>query len=90
MLAIKNLARRKIRSALTVLGISIGVASVVALVAVARGLRNQFDDFLAVGEAHLVLTRAGAADPFISYLPDDLIDRLAGVQDVAEDGQPTG
>jgi putative ABC transport system permease protein len=83
MLAVKNLARRKIRSALTILGISIGVASVVALVAVARGLRKQFDEFLAIGEAHLVLTRAGAADPFISYLPDDLIDRLAETPDVA-------
>jgi putative ABC transport system permease protein len=83
MLAVKNLARRKIRSALTILGISIGVASVVALVAVARGLRKQFDDFLAVGEAHLVLSRAGAADPFISYLPDDLIERLAAMPEVA-------
>jgi putative ABC transport system permease protein len=77
MLAVKNLARRKIRSTLTVLGVAIGIASVVALVAVARGLRKQFNEFFAVGDAHLVLTRAGAADPFISYLPDDLIGRLA-------------
>jgi putative ABC transport system permease protein len=83
MLTIRNLTRRKTRSALTVLGISVGVAAVVALVAVARGLRKQFDDFLAVGEAHLVLTRAGAADPFISYLPDDLIGRLDAMPIVA-------
>jgi putative ABC transport system permease protein len=76
MLAVKNLARRKIRSTLTVLGVAIGIASVVALVAVARGLRKQFNELFDVGEAHLVLTRAGAADPFISYLPDNLIDRL--------------
>jgi putative ABC transport system permease protein len=77
MLAVKNLSRRKIRSTLTVLGVAIGIASVVAVVAVARGLRQQFNEFFALGEAHLVLTRAGAADPFISYLPEDLIGRLA-------------
>ncbi|MHC4990664.1 MAG: ABC transporter permease [Planctomycetota bacterium] len=76
MLAVKNLTRRKIRSTLTVLGVAVGIASVVSLMAVARGLRKQFNEFFAVGDAHLVLTRAGAADPFISYLPDDLIERL--------------
>ncbi|MHC5048945.1 MAG: ABC transporter permease, partial [Planctomycetota bacterium] len=49
MLAVKNLARRKIRSTLTVLGVAIGIASVVALVAVARGLRKQFNELFDVG-----------------------------------------
>lgn len=83
MIAVRNLTRRKIRSTLTMLGVAIGIAAVVALVAVARGIRQQFNDFFTAGEAHLVLTRAGAADPFISYLPDTLIDRLIELDSVA-------
>ncbi|MHC4415944.1 MAG: ABC transporter permease [Planctomycetota bacterium] len=83
MQALKNLSRRKVRSSLTVIGVAIGIATVVALIAVARGLRRQFNDFFAVGNAHLVLTRKGAADPFISYLPDGLIERLAGMEGIA-------
>ena len=72
------------RTGLTVLGVAIGIAAVVSLIAVARGIRGQFNDFFAAGEAHLVLTRAGAADPFISYLPDDLPERLRAVEGVSE------
>lgn len=77
------MSRRKVRSALTILGVAIGIATVVALVAVARGLRQQFNAFFAAGEAHLVLSRAGAADPFISHLPDTLIERLRETDGVA-------
>jgi len=83
MLALRNLTRRKIRSGLTVLGVAIGIAAVVALLAVARGIRAQFNSFFATGDAHLVLTRAGAADPFISYLPDALLDKLRAFDGVA-------
>ena len=83
MLAFKNLARRKVRSLLTVVGVAVGVATVVALVSVARGLRGQFNDFFAAGDAHLVLSRKGASDPFISYLPDDLIEKLLDTEGVA-------
>ena len=76
MLAIRNLTRRKVRSLLTILGVAVGVATVVALVTVARGIRKQFNGFFAAGNAHLVLTRRGASDPFISYLPDRLLFRF--------------
>ena len=41
MLAVKNLFRRKVRTALTALGVGIGVAVVVALVSVSKGMRGQ-------------------------------------------------
>ena len=63
MLAVRNMTRRKTRSALTILGVAIGIAAVVALIAVARGIRRQFNVVFAAGEAHLVLSRAGAAAP---------------------------
>ena len=76
MLSLKNLRRRKIRTGLTALGVAIGVAIIVALISVAKGLQSQFDQLFAAGDAHLVVTRKGAADPFISYLPDTLVDEL--------------
>ena len=72
MFALKNLLRRRIRTALTVLGVSVGVATVVALVSVSRGFRSQFDAFFAAGDTHLVLTLKDAADPFVSYLDEDV------------------
>jgi putative ABC transport system permease protein len=79
---LKNLLRRKIRTALTVLGVAVGVSIVVALVSVSKGLQTQFDRLFAAGDAHLVLTRKGAADPFISYLPDTLLDDLREAENV--------
>lgn len=83
MLVVKNLLRRKVRSLLTIVGVAVGIATVVALVSVARGLRKQFNDFFTAGNAHLVLTRAGASDPFISYLPDTLVEVLLQTEHVA-------
>ena len=82
MLAVKNLARRKVRSLLTMMGVAVGIATVVAMVTVARGFRAQFNDFFAAGNAHLVLTRRGASDPFISFLPDRLIERLTQTEGI--------
>ena len=76
MLALKNLARRKIRTGLTVLGVGLGVAAVVALVSIAQGMRGQLDSVFTGSDAHLVLTRKGAADPFTSFLDDDLVPEL--------------
>ncbi len=78
MLALRNLTRRRVRTLLTVVGVAVGIAAVVALVAVARGIREQINEFFATGDAHLVLSRKGASDPFISYLPSSLPGELRG------------
>jgi hypothetical protein len=83
VLALKTLARRKIRTALTAVGVATGVATVVALVAVTRGLHGQLNGMFDVGQGYLVVTRKGAADPLISYLPDGLLDGLAATEGVA-------
>jgi len=75
--ALRNLLRRRVRTALTVLGAAMGVATVVALVSVSRGFQGQFDAAFAADEAHLVLTQRDAADPFLSYLPESLAARIA-------------
>jgi len=83
MLALRNLLRRKVRTVLTAFGVAIGVGTVIALLSVARGFRSQFDSFFSAGNAHLVVSRKGAADPFLSYLPDELADRLRAVPGIA-------
>ncbi|HIC93569.1 MAG TPA: hypothetical protein EYP09_04885 [Anaerolineae bacterium] len=57
---LKNLFRRKGRTILTLVGIAIGVAAIVALGAVARGMRAGFAAMTRGSQADLVLTRAGA------------------------------
>src|SRR2546429_116451 len=42
MLPIQNLLRRKVRTLFALLGIAVGISSVVSIVSVARGLRDQF------------------------------------------------
>jgi len=84
MLGFRNLLRRKVRSALTLIGIAVAVATIVSLIAISRGFRKQFNNLLSVGDAHLVLSRKGAPDPFISYLPESLLSDLSVFPGVAE------
>jgi ABC-type lipoprotein release transport system permease subunit len=70
MLSLRNLLRRKVRTALTVSGVAVGVCIVVALTSVARGFRTQLNGMFSAGKAHLILSRKDAADPILSYLPD--------------------
>ena len=60
MIFLKNLFRRKGRTILTLMGIAIGVAAIIALGAVAQGLRASFAAMTQGSQAGLVLTQAGA------------------------------
>jgi len=55
---LKNLFRRKARTLLTLLGIAIGVAAMVALGAVGRGLKTGFAAVTQGSQADLVLSQA--------------------------------
>ena len=84
MLSLRNLLRRKVRTLLTVIGVAVGVSIVVALASVARGFRSQVNGMFAAGEAHLILSRRGASDPILSYLPDALLADLRAHPAVAD------
>ena len=60
---IKNLMRRSVRSSLTLLGIAIGVAAVVALGAIAEGITSNFAVVVGGGNNDLLITQAEAIDP---------------------------
>ena len=82
----RNLAQRRVRTALTVSGLAIGIAAVVALLGVAWGFERSF---LAIYEAKgidLVVVRAGVSDRLTSSLDAGLagkLRRIPGVRDAA-------
>ncbi len=58
----KNLFRQKGRTILTIFGISIGVAAIVGLGALANGLQAGYDSILTGSKADLILSQPGAVD----------------------------
>ena len=84
MMALKKLYRRKARSGLTILGIAVCIASVVALIAVTGGFRDQTNALASAGRSDLIASQAGAADPVLSFLPPGTVDRLGGIANVAK------
>jgi ABC-type antimicrobial peptide transport system permease subunit len=79
----KNLFRRKGRTILTLVGISIGVAAIVALGAVAQGLRAGFAAMSQGSQADLVLTQANAMSALLSSVDETVADELRTWPEVA-------
>jgi len=78
-----NLIRRPARTALTAIGIALGVATIVALLSVTSGLKRSAGDLIHLGDADIGIFQSGVADPTSSLLPDSLgnrIRRTPGVQ----------
>jgi ABC-type antimicrobial peptide transport system permease subunit len=78
---LKNLARRPTRSLLTLLGIAIGVAAVVALGAMAQGMLVNYGSAIGVSNDLLVI-QADALDPLFSSLDDTFAARIQAVPGV--------
>lgn len=78
---INNLWRRGVRSLLTLLGIAVGVATVVALGTIAKGIGANYSGALGSGN-DLLVTQANAYDVMFSTLDEALGDRIAAVPDV--------
>ena len=63
------LRRRPMRTFLTALGTALGIATIVALLAVAGGAQQSAGKFLNLGSSDLGLFQKDAADPTTSVLP---------------------
>lgn len=61
-LIIKNLVRQRIRTGLTVLGISMGITTVVALGVVTSSLKESAGEIIRLGGADFMVAQEGAAD----------------------------
>ena len=82
-MVIRNLWRRGTRSLLTILGIAVGVAAVVALGAIAQGIATNYSGALGV-ENDLLVTQANTFDVVYSSLEETLGERIRGVGDVTQ------
>lgn len=79
---VKNLIRRPIRSVLTVVGLSVAICAVVALVGIAEGFKRSFLELYQQRGVDLVVLRAGASDYLTSTLDQSLEARLRRVPGV--------
>ncbi|MHB0876665.1 MAG: FtsX-like permease family protein [Anaerolineae bacterium] len=79
---LSNLLRRKGRTLLTVLGISIGVAAIVGLGALARGLEVGYGAMMEGSQADLVLSQPGTFDVSYSSVDEAIAADLAAMPEV--------
>ncbi len=79
-----NLRRRIARTLLTAAGVAVGVAAVVALLALSAGLNNTAAQFVHLGKADLGLFQRDAGDPTSSVLPLSLLPRVRAQPEVAQ------
>lgn len=82
----KNLLRRKGRTILTLIGIAVGVAAIVALGAVAQGMKAGFTAMTRGSEADLVLTQADAMSTLLSSVDERGADELRTWREVSAVG----
>ncbi len=84
-MTLKNLFRRKGRTILTLVGISIGVAAIIALGAIGQGLKAGFAAMSQGSQADLVLSQAESLSSLISSVDESVaeeVDALPGVSGV--------
>lgn len=82
--ALTSVRRRPGRTLLTALGTALGIATIVALLAVAGGAKHSAGDFLHLGASDLGLFQKGAADPTTSVLSTSLIPELKRTPGIAD------
>jgi ABC-type antimicrobial peptide transport system permease subunit len=79
---LKNLLRRKARTLLTMLGISMGVATIIALGALADGLEAGYTSLLTGSKADLVLSQPNAIEVSYSTVDEQIGAELRAMPEV--------
>jgi putative ABC transport system permease protein len=82
-LVVKNLVRQRVRTALTVLGISLGITTVVALGVITHSFKASAGEIMRLGGADFMVAQEGAADLTFSVVPEADVEPLAGEPGVA-------
>ena len=80
----RNMLNRRVRTALTVLGLSVGIAAVMALTGIAWGFERSFLAIYQTKGIDLVVVRAGISNQLSSNLDMGLRDKIAAVPGVAD------
>ncbi|MBU7041730.1 MAG: ABC transporter permease, partial [Theionarchaea archaeon] len=76
-LAIRTLKRQRGRTALTVLGITVGVLAFVMLSAIAGGLESGFQQTIEKTGAELTVMQKNVANPAISFIKMDTVQEIS-------------
>src|SRR5215203_5418328 len=82
-IVLRGLLRRPVRTGLTLIGISIGIAAVVALVGISRGFEKSWEAGMKTRGTDIVVNNMGSAlmpKPFDAQVRD----RIVGLPHVAE------
>ncbi|WP_435016249.1 ABC transporter permease [Tundrisphaera sp. TA3] len=83
-LILRNMINRRVRTALTVLGLSVGIAAVMALTGIAWGFERSFLAIYQAKGIDLVVVRAGISNQLSSNLDMGLREQIAAVPGVAD------
>lgn len=81
-LILRNLLRQKIRTGLTILGMSIGVTAVVALGLLTHSAIQATAGLLRLGDSDFSVGRAGSADLTLSVLTEQDVERVDAYDDI--------
>lgn len=84
LLGLKNLMRRRVRTALTVLGIAVGVAAVVVLSAFGEGMARGFSAVGGAADADLLVSQKNAVMLIVGAIDEEIGVELAALRGVAE------
>lgn len=87
-LIFKNIRRYRVRMVLTIIGIMVGIMTIVALTAIAEGLKATIKKTLSTGGSDLSVFEKGTADAFLSTIKEKEVKKLGKAEGVADaDGQ---
>lgn len=70
-LVVRNLIRQRVRTLLTILGISIGITTVVTLGVITEGMKATLDEMLTSGGSDFIVAQKGAADFTFSTVTEE-------------------
>ena len=82
LLILRNLLRQKIRTGLTILGMSIGITAVVALGILTHSALKSTGELLTAGNSDFSIGRAGSADLTFSVLTEQDAAKVAAYEEV--------
>ncbi len=86
MLILRNLLRRKVRSLLSLMGIAIGVAAIIAFNAIGQGFKRGLDQYMKESGAQMLVVNRTVQDPAFSRVSkeeQDYVRALPGVTHVS-------
>ena len=82
MLVLKNLLRRRTRTLLSLLGIALGIAAIVAFRAVARGFKDSIERYMRESGADMLVVSRSAMAPEYSRVSKEEVDFVRRLPEV--------